>query len=380
MTTAASLASYASNFPNFRNRIINGDMRIDQRNAGVISNPTGGTNTYTIDRWQFSFYNPGSRVTNVQQVSDDVPKGFSHSMKVSCGNNSGTQDANEQLLIQQQIEGHNVGDFSWYDNSPSVLTLSFYVKSNLTGSFPLIIKLSSNNSSQNSVGTRTLPLKYEINTANTWERKSVTFTLDEYSGTRIISNTFAIAVAFYLSAGSSRRGVAYNVWRGNANQATSGLDNYTFLDSTSNEFFITGVQLEVGTVPTPFEHRPYGTELALCQRYFERINGTDTSIGTGSNYNNSDFSLSVKLSVEKRTDSIAVSTSADGGTLFTAYGTNASGSTYPWETSSPTINKRGNRHSVAYSHNITGSSAGGAGTAVMAYLRTNQYINISAEL
>ena len=268
MTTAASLASYASSFPSFRNRIINGDMRIDQRNAGAISNPTGGTNTYTIDRWQFSFFNPGSRVTNVQQVSDDVPKGFSYSMKVSCGNNSGTQDANEQLLIQQQIEGHNVGDFSWYDNSPSVLTLSFYVKSNLTGSFPLIIKLSSNNSSQNNTGTRTLPLKYEINTANTWERKSVTFTLDAYSGTRIISNTFAIAVAFYLSAGSSRRGVAYNVWRGNANQATSGLDNYTFLDSTSNEFFITGVQLEEGTVPTPFEHRPYGVELALCQRYY----------------------------------------------------------------------------------------------------------------
>jgi len=256
---------------NFRNKIINGDMRIDQRNAGVISNPTGGTYTYTIDRWQLGFYNPGSRVTNVQQVSDDVPKGFSHSMKVSCGNNSGTQHVNEQLRIEQLIEGQDLNGIEWYNSTPSTLTLSFYVKSNLTGTFPLTIKLSDNNSSSGSSSSRILPLKYEINSANTWERKTVTFTLDSYAGTRIISNTFAMSILFWLAAGSDRRGNTYNAWRTNSNAATLGLDNYTFLDSTSNEFFITGVQLEEGTVATPFEHRPIGVEQSLCERYYEIV-------------------------------------------------------------------------------------------------------------
>jgi len=283
VATFGSSVAPSTNYT-FRNKIINGDMRIDQRNAGGASifDFSNYTNTYFMDRWEGQFYNNYSGQATFQQISTDAPLGFSNSMKISCTQITNPQDANEQLYVEQQIEGQNLNGIEWYSSTPSTLTLSFYVKSNLTGTFPLTIKLSDNNSSHSSSSSRILPLKYEINSANTWERKTVTFTLDSYSGTRIISNTFAMSILFWFAAGSSRRGNTYNVWRTNSNAATSGLDNYTFANSTNNEIYLTGIQLEEGTVPTPFEHRPIGTELSLCQRYFQKIDNG----GTGNHYTN----------------------------------------------------------------------------------------------
>lgn len=276
--------TYSGNFATqtmFRNRIINGDMRIDQRNVGSATAFDFLLNTsYFMDRWEAQFYSNYSGEATFQQISTDAPPGFSNSMKISCSQITSPQDANEQLYVEQQIEGQNLTGIEWYNSTPSTLTLSFYVKSNLTGTFPLTIKLSDNNSSHSSSSSRILPLKYEINNANTWERKTVTFTLDTYSGTKIISNTFAMSIIFWFAAGSSRRGNTYNVWRTNSNAATSGLDNYTFCNSTDNVFYLTGVQLEEGSVATPFEHRPYGLELSLCQRYFEKSYNIEDTPGT----------------------------------------------------------------------------------------------------
>jgi hypothetical protein len=222
-----------------------------------------------MDRWEAQFYsNYLNNAVSLQQISTDSPQGFSHSMKVACTGTSAF-DSNLQLYIEQQIEGRNLFGIEWFNNTPSVMTLSFYVKSNLTGTFPVTIRLSDNDSSHIDSGTRSLPLRYEINSANTWERKRISFTLDSFSGTKVISNKFAMSVVFWLDAGSNQRSGVYNVWGSNSLGATSGLDNYEFTSDTNNEFYLTGVQLEEGPVATPFEHRPYGTELSLCQRYYQ---------------------------------------------------------------------------------------------------------------
>ena len=254
----------------FRNRIINGGMFIDQRNVGSATTINFIDNTeYFMDRWEGQFYNYlSNNAVSLQQISTDSPQGFSHSMKVDCTGTSAL-DSNLQLYIEQQIEGRNLFGIEWFNNSPSVLTLSFYVKSNLTGTFPVSIRLSDNGSTHTSSSTRSLPLRYEINSANTWERKEISFTLDSFSGTKVISNMFAMSVVFWLDAGTNKRSGTYNVWGSNDLGATGGLNNYEFTGDTNNEFYLTGVQLELGPVATPFEHRPYGTELSLCQRYYQ---------------------------------------------------------------------------------------------------------------
>ena len=254
----------------FKNRLINGGMFIDQRNLGSSDSISWMTNTkYFMDRWEAQFYsNVLNNAVSLQQISTDSPQGFSHSMKVACTGTSAL-DSNFQLYIEQQIEGRNLFGIEWFNNSPSVLTLSFYVKSNLTGTFPVSVRLSDNGSTHTDSSTRSLPLRYKINSANTWERKEISFTLDSFSGTKVISNMFAMSVVFWLDAGTNRRSGTYNVWGSNDLGATSGLDNYEFTSDTNNEFYLTGVQLEEGSVATPFEHRPYGTELILCQRYYQ---------------------------------------------------------------------------------------------------------------
>ena len=346
----------------FRNRIINGDMRISQR-YGEANPQNNAGGSYHVDR--FGMYYLGNSYTT--QQSTTAPDGFLHSLKLTV---DGTTTPTYSFF-GQRIEGLNVAHLGFGKSWAKTITISFWVRSSVTGVYSIAVT--------NGNGDRAYAVQYTINAADTWEQKTATIAGDT-TGTWLVNNANGLYLRFNLGSPSGRL-ISADSWQAaNADGATSSTGADTWATTSGATFYITGVQLEEGTVPTPFEHRPYGTELALCQRYFERINGTDTNIGTGTNYNNSDFSLSVKLSVEKRADSIAVSTSADGGTLFTAYGTNASGSTYPWQTSSPTINKTGNRHSVQYSHNITGSSAGGPGTAVMAFLRTNQYIDISAEL
>tara|TARA_S200002703_G_C3783016_1_gene241342 strand:+ start:80 stop:1012 length:933 start_codon:yes stop_codon:yes gene_type:complete len=308
--------------------------------------------------------NNGSTKTASQQAftvgQTDVPGNPKYYLRHVV--TSSSSNANS-VFFDQHIE--NVRTLSG-----KTVTLSFYAKADSNKSiateFAQYFGSGGSPSSFNTgIGVNT------HNLTTSWQKFTVTVAIPHLTDTELAGGnpktigtdgTDTIDILFWLDAGSD------------FNSRTNSLGQQ------SGTFDIAQVQLEEGTVATPFEHRPIGTELALCQRYFERINGTDTSIGTGSNYNNSQFSISVKLSVEKRTDSIAVSTSADGGTLFTAYGTNAIGGNFPWQTISPTINKRGNRHSVDYSHDITGSSAGGPGTAIMTFLRNGQYIDISAEL
>ena len=243
-----------------RNRIINGDMRIDQRNAAVTAS------AYTVDRWVFSAVQ-NSKAT-VQKSTSVVPSGFSASLGVTSSSAYSVL-ASDYFILSQPIEGLNVNDLAWGTASATPVTISFWVRSSLTGTF--------GGSLMNGSANRSYPFAYTINTANTWEQKSITVTGDT-SGTWATDNSAGIYVQFSLGAGSTFSGTAGS-WAGSSFRSSTGATSVVATSGAT--FYITGVQLEAGTVATPFERRSYGAELALCQRYFAKMTATAQYTGFG---------------------------------------------------------------------------------------------------
>jgi hypothetical protein len=242
--TGGGTANTANTF-GFKNRIINGAMVIDQRNAGAVVT----TESYLIDRWRVW----RNQTYDIQQ-STDVPTGFSNSLKVT--KTSTTQSTYAYLI--QYIEGFNFADMLFGTANARIVTLSFWVKSSVIGTFSAGIV--------NSASNRTYPATYSISSANTWEQKSITIAGDT-SGTWV-GSTNGTGAGVWFNFGASGGGTA-NSW--NAADATSGVTGNANLGTTNGAtFFITGVQLERGTQATSFDFRSYGTEFALCQRYFEK--------------------------------------------------------------------------------------------------------------
>ena len=238
-----------------RNRIINGDMRIDQRNAGAAVSPMSGA--YAIDRWVGSYLGSGVGRFSAQQ-SSTAPSGFSKSWLITVTTSDGAPSASYGYMVEQWIEGYNIADLGFGSASASPITVSFWVRSSVTGTFPLII--------YNGAGTRTYGATYTITSANTFEYKTVTITGDT-TGTWASDNTAGLALIFGFGGGSSR--TLSTGWQAASGATPTNVTGCTSLIATSGAtFYITGVQLEVGSVATPFEHRQYGQELALCQRYY----------------------------------------------------------------------------------------------------------------
>ena len=257
-------ANTAANLSPGNNLVTNGAMQVAQRGTSFTSQ-TGVA--YHLDRWEMYGYTMGDGVYRVDQ-STDAPAGFSNSNKVSCTTADASQDANNQMFFQQMIEGLNSSHINYFVSSPDTVTLSFWVKSNRTGSYSLALKLSDNGSAQDNTSTRIYNSTYSVSVANTWENKTITIVLDTNSDTKVVTNGFAMAVQFWLGGGTNRDGSAANSWIANGNAATAS-DNLDILGSTSNDWYITGVQLEVGTVATPFNYRSYGQESQLCKRFFQ---------------------------------------------------------------------------------------------------------------
>lgn len=241
-----------------RNRIINGDMRIDQRNAGaaVTVSSTPGASTYTVDRW-FYAQALASRFS-IQQNAGAVtpPAGFTNYLGfTSLGAN--TPGTTEFYDAAQRIEGFNVSDLGWGAAGALPVTLSFWVRSSLTGTF--------SGSVRNATPNRSYPFTFTISSANTWEYKTVTIPGDT-TGTWGTLNGTGIQVSFNLGAGNLARAAAGAWTAGNFAGATGAISVCATNGAT---FYVTGVQLEVGSVATPFERRQYGQEFVLCQRYFQ---------------------------------------------------------------------------------------------------------------
>jgi hypothetical protein len=248
--------SAASTF-GFKNRIINGAMVIDQRNAGASVTPTNGA--YTLDRYQ-STASQASKYS-VQQTTT-APSGFSYSLKATSLS-AYTVGASESFRIQQPIEGYNIADLAWGTASAATVTLSFRVYSSLTGTF--------GGSITNAATDYTFPFSYTIPSANTWTTISVTIT-GPTSGTWGATNGAGLYVIFSLGAGSSVSNTA-GAWASGFYASVTGATSVVGTNGAT--FYITGVQLEKGSTATSFDFRSYGTELALCQRYFESSNPTD---------------------------------------------------------------------------------------------------------
>jgi hypothetical protein len=246
----------AVNSMGFRNRIINGDMRIDQRNAGASVSISGVVNTYTLDRWVIR--NDADGVVSVQQ-SSTAPTGFNNSLLYTVTTADASLGATQNYSVQQRVEGFNMADFGWGTASAQTVTLSFWVRSSLTGTF--------GGSISNSAANRSYPFTYTISAANTWEQKTVTIAGDT-TGTWLTTNGVGAYIYLSTGAGSTISGTA-GAWAASDFRSATGATSVVSTNGAT--FYITGVQLEAGTVATPFERRPIGTELSLCQRYYEGI-------------------------------------------------------------------------------------------------------------
>jgi len=259
--------------PNFRNILINGDMAVSQRGTSFTSNG------YTLDRFTMDESTDGA-VTVTQDTDVPAGYGFASSLKVDCTTADGTIAAAQYCGFTQNIEGQNMQYLKYGTSSAQSLTLSFWVKSVKTGTYCV------NFTKEAGSGTRyECPIEYTISSASTWEKKTIilsptagsTSLITGTAGAIVDSNASGFRVIFTLAAGTDWHGTN-NTWVA-ASDKMSTSNQVNFLDSTSNNFWITGVQLEAGSVATDFEVVPYGQNLERCQRYY-----MDLGSCTGSAY------------------------------------------------------------------------------------------------
>lgn len=235
----------------YRNRIINGDMRIDQRNAGASVNPTDGQ--YVVDRFWMGVSQTSKLTT---QRSTVAPAGFTNSVAITSSSAYSILPA-DYFGISQPIEGFNVADLGWGTANAQTVTLSFWVRSSLTGIF--------GGSFRNSASNRSYPFSYTINAANTWEQKTITVAGDT-SGTWLTDNGAGVRIWFAFGTGSTYSAAAGS-WTSGSFVSVTGATSVVGTNGAT--FYLTGVQLEVGSKASAFERRPYSEELARCLRYYQ---------------------------------------------------------------------------------------------------------------
>jgi hypothetical protein len=273
MTISRELAELAASYnsgglPGMRNRIINGDMRIDQRNAGASVTITALNGQYTLDRWNVNT-NQASKVS-VQQ-STTVPAGFNNSALITSLSafSSGSGD---YFGFVHYVEGFNAADFEWGTANAQAVTLSIRVRASITGTYAVAFG--------NSAGNRSYVATFTIDAANTFETKTITIPGDT-SGTWLTDSGRGLRMWFDLGSGSTFNQASPNTWTASNTLRTSG--SVSLVGTNGATFYITGVQLEKGSTATSFDYRPYGTELALCERYGQQI-AANIYIGTGSGF------------------------------------------------------------------------------------------------
>jgi hypothetical protein len=303
-----------------RNRLINGAMVIDQRNNGASLTPTGSV--YTLDRWA-TFITQASKISFQQNAASVTPpSGFTKYLGATSLSSYSVLSS-DSFSVSQPIEGLNIADLGWGTASAATVTLSFWVRSSLTGTF--------GGSLRNGAVNRSYPFTYTINSANTWEKETITIAGDT-TGTWATDNTQGVYVGFALGAGATLSNTAGAWAAGNFASATGAT---SVVGTNGATFYITGVQLEKGSAATPFDYRPYGTELQLCQRYY-----WNWSQGQFARfciaYNDATTTLQIPffISVPLRANPTATFTNmTSNGTSITATGVSASNSAV-WVTAS----------------------------------------------
>jgi len=254
MTLAVNIAQSGSSNVTFRNRVINGAMVVDQRVSGTV---TLDTNTrFIVDRF-FAEDDSTATVTGVQSTT--APAGFINSILFTVTTADSSIAASENCQLRHWIEGLNVADLGWGTANAQTVTLSFWVRSSVTGTHSGALL--------NSAANRNYVFSYTISVANTFEYKTITIAGDT-SGTWLTTNGRGIGLFWNLGSGSTFLGTA-GVWGSSVLFGATG--SIQLISTLNATFYITGVQLEAGTTASPFENRQYGTELLLCQRYFQLL-------------------------------------------------------------------------------------------------------------
>ena len=352
----ASTQNTAATGFGFKNRIINGAMMIDQRNAGAASANT--INGYFLDRWYVTQSVTGKIIAQQNAGSVTPPAGFTNYLGVTS-QSAYTVGAGDIYRIWQIIEGFNCADFGWGTANAQNATISFWVRSSLTGTFGGCIG--------NQAGTRSYPFSYTISAANTWEQKTITVAGDT-SGTYATNNTGSITLQFGIGVGTTYSGTAGS-WSSTAYVSATGATSVVGTNGAT--FYITGVQLEKGSTATSFDYRPYGTELALAQRYYQRfstLSGAYSPYGTGMEATTTIASIMIKYTVSMRSSpTIGFSTIGvyDGAATRAV---SSIGSTYS--------------NTEAIYGDFTHASGGTAARPVilLANASTSGYLDLSAEL
>jgi len=238
-----------------RNLIINGAMKVAQRGTSVTGVTSSGYRT--CDRFVVSMLTLGTWTIS---QSTDAPEGFANSLKLDCTTADASPAAGDYLFIDQRIEGQNLQMLKKGTSNALPLTLSFWVKSSKTGDFQVNLNDTDN--------TRIISSVVTINATSTWEQKTITFDGDT-TGTLGNDNDTSLRVEMWFDAGSNwTSGATATAWESLVSADRAAGTTLALGNSTSNELYLTGVQLEVGDTATPFEHRSYGDELARCQRYY----------------------------------------------------------------------------------------------------------------
>ena len=365
MTKAAELAKMGEVLTNSqiggrRNIVYNGAMNVAQRSTSV-SDIGGSSGYFTVDRQKISVSSTAGRLTMSQVAVTDLP-GFANALKLDCTTADTSIAAGEFLLLHQDFEGQDLQQMKKGTSDAEKVTVSFYVKGNASATY--VVELFDNDND------RSVSQSFSVTTS--WNRVILTFPADT-TGTFDDDNASSLRMFFWLHAGSTYSGGSLGTtWHTTAANRAAGISS--FFDSTDREFFLTGLQMEIGSQATPFEHRSFGEELALCQRYFyQAVNGTAQAFGMGTYYASNLITMVLDFPTTMRAaPSVTVGT---GTNYYVGYGNGQGDSFDTWDNV-----QRGGLNYIAL--DVTGDGADGtAGHGVaLATQNASAFINVDAEL
>ena len=345
-----------------KNIIINGDMSIAQRGTTATGLGNGDTGYHTVDR--FEFFEGGSTTGEfTQSQSTDVPsgQGFGYSLKMDCTTADASLGASDEIQFRQKFEGQNLQYLKKGTANAESLTLSFWVKSNKTGTYICELYEFDN--------TRQISKSYTIDSADTWEKKTITFAGDTSGTTLDNNNAVSLQCTFWLGAGSNfTSGTLSDTWS-SVTSANRAVGQVNLADNTANEWYITGVQLEAGTTASDFEFLPYDVNLARCQRYFYTEDNSDTYHALANGHINSAtlFIGVIHLPVSLRS-SPSFNTSG-------SFSVNSGGTDFAVSANSITDSTGTNLNTIQVRSTISGATAGNG-----AFLRNNNDSNAKFQL
>jgi len=362
--TSAGLAT-STNQPNFRNIIINGDMSIAQRATSTASITSNGY--HTVDRFQTVASSLG---TWTQSQSTDVPtgQGFATSLKMDCTTADASPGASDELQIRQKIEGQNLQYLKKGTSSAESTTVSFWIKATKTGTN--IVELFDNDNS------RQISQAYTISSADTWEKKTLTFAGDT-TGAFGNDNNSSLFLVFWLGCGSNfNSGTLSTSWESGSN-ANKAVGQVNHADSTSNDWYVTGVQLEAGTSASDFEFLPFDVNQQRCQRYFVQygrdLNGAgDINVGIGQWYSASEIVYNIYSPVRMRVKPTITSPTVSGGYRFHKAGS------YTDVNTGGVMTNCDNQALSVYKSGLSGGTGGQA--TFVAFIVAGAKVQFSAEL